>query len=380
MPRSASGAAKRRKGFVFLSFMLPQGMLLHVVRNTHFSDNALGIAAIEELQRRLPTGWKVGAPRRSISPPDGAVDLRGPDGIRTRVLLEAKARLDPKGVYAVAALARQVGADGLFVIVSPYLSPSTRERLRAAEISHLDLTGNARIVVPKPGLYIETTGATVEPNRSLRPARSLRGPKAGRIVRALADRKRPPGVRELAAIAGINAGYVSRVLSFLDSEALIRRTGRGRIETVDWLGLLRRWAREAPLESRGEVRSYLDPRGLKAFLERLGKAREPYAVTGALAAARFAPVAPPRLAIVWMRRGEAAAPSLGLRPADSGANVLLVNPTDELVFEGATEDRGVRYAAPSQVAADLLTSPGRGPAEGEALLEWMRENEDSWRG
>jgi len=26
-----------------------------------------------------------------------------------------------------------------------------------------------------------------------------------------------------------------------------------------------------------------------------------------------------------------------------------------------------------------LTSPGRGPNEGEALMEWMRHNEDAWR-
>jgi hypothetical protein len=40
---------------------------------------------------------------------------------------------------------------------------------------------------------------------------------------------------------------------------------------------------------------------------------------------------------------------------------------------------GVRGLALSQVAADLLTSPGRGPNEAEALMEWMRNNEDSWR-
>lgn len=36
-------------------------------------------------------------------------------------------------------------------------------------------------------------------------------------------------------------------------------------------------------------------------------------------------------------------------------------------------------AAPSQVAADLLTSPGRGPQEGEALIERMKGAEDDWR-
>ena len=46
----------------------------------------------------------------------------------------------------------------------------------------------------------------------------------------------------------------------------------------------------------------------------------------------------------------------------------------------AHDDRAiVRYVALSQVAADLLTSPGRGPAEAESLLEWMRANETEWR-
>lgn len=40
---------------------------------------------------------------------------------------------------------------------------------------------------------------------------------------------------------------------------------------------------------------------------------------------------------------------------------------------------GVWYAAPSQIAADLLTSPGRGPAEGEELIEWMFAHEGAWR-
>jgi len=81
-----------------------------------------------------------------------------------------------------------------------------------------------------------------------------------------------------------------------------------------------------------------------------------------------------------MNSGSANVDALGLRPAESGANVLLVEPGDDYVFEGSEEKQGLLYAAPSQVAADLLTSPGRGPAEGEALLEWMKGNEEAWRG
>ena len=29
--------------------------------------------------------------------------------------------------------------------------------------------------------------------------------------------------------------------------------------------------------------------------------------------------------------------------------------------------------------SDLLTSPGRGPAEAEELINWMRANEEPWR-
>ena len=345
-----------------------------------FTDNRLILAAIESLRRRLPVGWKA-IPRRGRSaPPDAIVEIRAADGSAGRLVIEARTRLEPRGVDAIAARTREAPTEDHSVVVSAYLSPSTTERLRSLDLSYLDLTGNARLVLAKPGLYIETQGATTAPNRETRPARSLKGSKAGRIVRTLVDLKRPLGVREIALRAGVDAGYVSRVLAFLDSEALVTRVGRGLIESVDWAGLLRRWAREAPLDARGVVRSYLEPRGIPDFLGRLERLRARYAVTGGLAAARLAPIAPPRLAIVWMRPDSSAMPPLGLRPAESGANVLLVEPIDDLVFDGATVDGGIRYAAPSQVAADLLTSPGRGPAEGEALLEWMKQNEDAWRG
>jgi hypothetical protein len=49
------------------------------------------------------------------------------------------------------------------------------------------------------------------------------------------------------------------------------------------------------------------------------------------------------------------------------------------VYERTSQKKGVTVAAVSQAAVDLLTSPGRGPNEGDALIEWMRDNEDVWR-
>ena len=124
-------------------------------------------------------------------------------------------------------------------------------------------------------------------------------------------------------------GYVSRVLTHLDSEALVTRVGHGRLASVDWPALLRRWAQDAPLESRGDVLSFLEPRGLPALVARLPQSKERYAVTAGLAAAAFAPIAPPRLAVIWMHDAAESAAHLGLRPAPAGANVLLIEPSDD---------------------------------------------------
>ena len=50
-----------------------------------------------------------------------------------------------------------------------------------------------------------------------------------------------------------------------------------------------------------------------------------------------------------------------------------------MVFERTEIADGITYARVTQVLLDLMTGPGRGPAEAEGLLEWMRENEEIWK-
>ena len=59
---------------------------------------------------------------------------------------------------------------------------------------------------------------------------------------------------------------------------------------------------------------------------------------------------------------------------------MLAGPALDVVFERClTNKEGVVVAAPTQVAVDLMTGPGRSPNEAEELLDWMRRNEQSWR-
>ena len=52
---------------------------------------------------------------------------------------------------------------------------------------------------------------------------------------------------------------------------------------------------------------------------------------------------------------------------------------DQIASNTATTFLDPRGVAPSQLAVDRLTGPGREPPQGEEILEWMQENEDAWR-
>jgi hypothetical protein len=330
-------------------------------------------AAAEVLSKRLPPGWAVTEVTAGTGPD---LVVNAPDGRKLFFEVKGARRNEPKAAHELARNARGQPGSPTILIVAPFLSPRTREVLVDANLAYLDLAGNMRLVSDEPGLFIETTGATLDPNREERPARSLKGDKAARVIRRLLDIAQFPGVRALAEATGVNAGYVSRLLALLENEALVDRASDKSL-SVRWDVLLRRWAHDAPLSSRGESATFIDPRGIQ---NTLGKLNLVHAITGSVAAARIAPVASTRLATIYVKHVPDAAQIVGLREADSGANVRLIAPRDSFVFERTVVQDGLVYAAPSQVAADLLSSAGRGPAEGEALIEWMKIHEEAWRG
>ena len=352
--------------------------------NSAILDNTLIGDAVAVLKRRLPSGWETAATRvakRVGKVPtfvDARLSVRRRGSAAGSLLVEAKSRLEPKDVDYLASTLRP-SADQPILIVAPFLSKRTQERLRSNGFGYTDLTGNVHLNLSEPGLFIETTGASENPEPDQRNRRSLKGAKAGRLVRTLTDFRPPIGLRELANRAGINPGYASRVVDFLNREALVTRTIRGPITGVDWQALLRRWSQEYSPFRRGGATMYLAAKGISAAVEKLKTIRTRFAVTGSWVATQVAPVAPPRLLLVYMDRRADIDKQLDLRPAEAGANVALLTPFDDVVYERTSTRNGITSVALSQVVADLLTSPGRGPNEAEALIEWMQKNEDAWR-
>jgi len=246
-------------------------------------------------------------------------------------------------------------------------------------LSYMDSTGNVRVVVERPGLAVLATGADRDPFRTPdRPTNSLKGQPAARVVRALADRRPPWRMRELAEEARTSLGSTARTVEFLDREALVVRD-KGTVVDVDWAGLLRRWAQEYDVATRRRVGRFLAPRGLDSVEDALRDTGEDYVVSGSLAARRVAPYADARLGLIFATNTQRLAEALGVRATPTRPNVLIVEGEDELPFVRSALSDGVRFAAPSQVYADLMSGPGRSTEEAGALLEWMQANEPSWR-
>lgn len=335
------------------------------------------------IRSRLPDSWCVelataAANRRSRL--DSLITISAPDGTQAGVVVEVKSRLEPIDVAQIVGQLRRAGAqEASLLVVAPYIGTRARELLTASGAGYADALGNMRLQLERPAVFIETTGAARNPWAENRPLHSLKGKAAGRIVRALCDFRPPYGIRDLAERSKAALGSASRVVALLEREALLRRGSRGEVVEVNWSALIRRWTQDYSQTRSNQARTFLEPRGLDALVKKLRETSLPYTVTGSLAAVQMAPVAPARLASLYVNDIDEAAECLTVRQADRGANVLLIAPFDAVVFERTVEREGVTYAAASQVAADLLTSPGRAPQEGDEVLRWMEAHEDVWR-
>ncbi len=373
-------------------------ILFHVMRNSYISATKLIDTAVKAIGTRLPPRWflidraretAVRFPQYVPRMADAIWELRGPDGLASDIFVEIKVKpVEPRMVDQVAAWLKalseagygQAGVAPSCLLVSPYVSPLARARLTEAGINYADLTGNLRFTVDRPAVYIETQGADRNPFRENRPLHSLKGGRAARVARGLLDYRPPFGTRELASKTGSSAAMVSRVANLLEPDEIVtKESPRGRIVLVDWEALARRWAMDYDFASSNALTTWLEPRGTRALFSRLRDTGIRYAVTGSFAGHRLAPIAEPRLAALYVDDPDTAARSLGLRPAETGGNVLLVRPFDPVAFERAEYDDGITFARVTQVLLDLMTGPGRGPAEAEVLLAWMRDKEDTWK-
>jgi hypothetical protein len=328
--------------------------------------------AVSQLREVLPDGWKASVARRDRS--GSSIRIVSPDGATAELEVTSLKDASPRSVALLDA------SNGLTLVVADWLSDRSRALLRERGASYVDATGNAEVRLSEPGLFVRTEGARRNPSPPPTKGPSLRGPKAWALQRTLAEVPPPIGVRELAQSVDVDPGYVSRALRVLEDELLIARTPRGPVTEVDWEGVLRRAATTYGLFDANETSPWVAPGGPDRFLTDLAAKRAGrWAITGSFAASRLAPVAAPEVAIVYADDPERVVRAGRLLGATRGTNVILAEPYEPIVWERLVTSGGATYVSTAQAALDCLTGNARMPAEGEAVLAWMRKNEPRWR-
>lgn len=346
------------------------------------------------LADRLPPGWtveRVEGQGAGESPGETLFRFTGGAAVSHGIAL-VEARSD----FAAADVDRLLGGltrrlreslgSRVILLVSEYLSPRARELLAAEDISFVDLTGNVRLAMRTPAMYVEASGAARRGTRETS-VPGLAGAKVGAVVRFLAEVTPPYGLKDIEQATGVSPGYLSRVLTRLAEDAVIERQPRGPVTAVDWPAMLRLRAQAVDVFEANTSRSYIAPNGARAIFDSLGASAvaSSVVVTGSFAAVRVAPVTAPTLLLCYLRavqrasRFDEVASALGLLPADEGADVVLLAPADESVVTRPRAEGPVLFVNLPQLVVDNLGGTGRMPAEGEAVLEWMQTDPTRWR-
>jgi hypothetical protein len=381
------------------------------MRNNALNEIELTTAVFKWLGSALPKTWAIEPPVwetmvREMAPDRGlggtAEDLdRGWIADATMILrvgrakvqlvIEAKTAFEPRLVDSLPRITRWKRTESSDVasrdtrealspvLVAQYLSPRARMLLTEAGWNYFDLEGNARLACDHPPLFMLLAGSNRAPRSEPRPVRTLRGPAAGRVVRTLTDFSPPFEFQGIAELSRVSAAQVSRLVRLLERDALVEREGRGSIRSVDWPALLQRWSEDYSFLSANKVSRFMALRGRPALMEQLRKTSVQYAITGGVAAEVMKTSAPTRVTTIYTDRVADLARELELEPVPDNPTVILAQPWDGVVFERTMEREGLRFAAPSQVVADLLTSGDRYPMIAETVLEWMKENVGEWR-
>src|SRR5438477_475396 len=130
-------------------------------------------------------------------------------------------------------------------------------------------------------------------------------------VRALVDGVPPFGVRRLAALAGTDPGYVSRLLDLFDREELLEREPHGPVVAVHRAALIRRWAEDYDFGEVHRALAFEHPHGVPGALAALRASSAPYALTGRAGAAALLGAALPPVVAAYVGHAERVAALIG---------------------------------------------------------------------
>jgi len=320
---------------------------------------------------------------------DAIIQVATPTGEQYTLVVEAKSSGEPRiARLAAAQVQTLINSAPLSygVFVAPYISEATGRVCREVGIGFIDLCGNCLLAFD--GVFISIEG---RPNlfRTGRGLKSLFTPKASRCVRAvLAAPCREWRVGDLATEAKVSMGQAFNVKTMLLNAELASESGKGparRFRLVKPEELLLDWAANYAYtrNTRTGYYSFDDTRTIERRLAEYCRTNNiTYAFTLTSGAALVAPMLRYDTAFAYVAgKQDELRSALGLKPVETGPNLVLLEPYDEGVFYGA-RDVGLDVrtnetpAAPTgrvvsdiQLFLDLKSYKARGEEAARFLLE-----------
>ncbi len=347
------------------------------MRNSAIKETKLLSDALASIATILPSTWQV------TKSTDAIVELISPNGIQAAFATEIKSSdQSPTDTVLRTLRDRAARTQQEVLFVSDFIGPKLRNALGQSGFSYADATGWVRITSEDPLILLTNEGAQRAPKkRDGSAVRRLNGIATGRTIRALASSELPIGVRDLAGIASVSPGSVSKLLETLALEGIAERNEMGTVIGLQRRSLIQRWARDYSFaKSNTEVGYFIAPRGLDR-LEKDLQTQKGVAITGSGAARALLPdstnsVVPPRLQALYSSNPTKLANALALIAADkTNANVMIAVPQNLEILPTT----GIALAPMPLVLADLITLPGRGDAESEQLFHSLAKSDVRWR-
>jgi hypothetical protein len=303
--------------------------------------------------------------------PDYQAIVQG-EGFEQIVYLEIKTLGTPKSTReAVNLLVRRIQNDpasyGIFV--APYISPKSVAICKESGIGYVDLSGNCSIAFQQIFINREKSGNQFPFKTGLS---SIYSPKSERILRVLLVYPyRTWKAIDLAKEAQVSLGMITQVSKKLIEEEWLKKTSQG-ISLTQPENLLADWSNNYTIK-RNIQNNYYSMKPLQdleiEIADTCNKMNIPYALTGFSASNRLAPMVRGQRAMIYVSRDiDSVVEKVGLKPVESGANIILIQPYDDGVFWNAKSIGDLEISEPVQVYLDLKRYPGRGEEAADFLF------------
>ncbi len=324
----------------------------------------------EILEELVGASATVLAFRGQAHPPDLVIKV----GTFTFVV-EVKRSGDVAAVWRAAQTVRKhaahVAPESIPLVAVPYMGERGRALCEETGIGWLDFSGNAHLIAP--GLRVHVDGRENQFKKRGRPANVFAAMSSRLTRRLLLEAGQFISQRDLANSTGVDEGLTSRVIRKLEEDGLLARNAQGKVRPRDPGVLLDAWRETYEFEKHSILRGYMVARSgaelVRHLASSLTERKVRYAMTGlgaAWLATRFASFLTASL-YLQEHPGEDLIEDLEFQQGERGANVWLIVPADDGVFDGEEDHEAIRCVSPIQVYLDLKGHPERAPEAAEHL-------------